>query len=148
VRDLGEEPGQGERPNRDDVIRYIRGCDDEAELRQLMSLIQARLRELREQARRWTEDDVLTFWTASNDRQKMLIRFMANRRGTTFLSDVKRELGWKGTTVGPVIGGINNRARRLGFRDVIKVEWVRRNGEWDAKYTLDEDFLRAVRAVL
>jgi len=73
---------------------------------------------------------------------------MANRGGTTFLSDVKRELGWGGQTVGPLIGGLNNRARNLGFKDVVKVNEVRRNGEWDKKYTLDKDFLRAVGALL
>ena len=143
---MGEETGR--RITLSDVIRYIRDCYIEAELKQIIQAAQARWRELRELGRPWTEDDVLTFWAASNERQKMLIRFIANRGGTTFLSDVKRELGWGGQTVGPLIGGLNNRARNLGFKDVVKVNEVRRNGEWDKKYTLDKDFLRAVGALL
>ena len=133
----------------EDVARFINSCDDEIILRYIINLAQSRLKQLREErARPWSEAAVQSFWIESPDSARTLIRYIVEHGGVAFLSDIKRDLGWDGKKTGAVVGGLNNRARRNRFRDVIRVEWTRRNGEWDARYSLDQDFLRAIRAVL
>jgi len=127
------------------IIESIRSLNNLNDLKRIRDVVDERIEELRK-GKEWTDNAILELWKRLSEDQRRLIRFLAKNGGEALKSEVMKEFDWKEMKVTGVIAGINNRARNMGFKDVIEGEYVQINGDWDRKYKLDRSWLNFIKS--
>jgi formyltetrahydrofolate hydrolase len=129
----------------DRLIEKVKESEDLALLKRIRDVADRRIRELRtKKAKDWTKDVFEEMWEELSEDGKKFIKILVSKRGVAFKSEVEQEAGWKEMKITGIVAGINNRSRNLGYKDMVRREDVRRDGEWDTKYTLDGGCLQFI----
>jgi len=132
--------------NVEDVVKAINSMTDLNDLKRIRRVVNERIRKLRiDKAKGWSNEAIRELWDRLSEDQRRLIKYLVDKGGNALKSEIIRDFGWKEMKVTGVLSGINNQARNMGFKDVVTRTGIRRNGDWDIKYSLNKAWLDAFR---
>lgn len=130
----------------DGVVKWLKSLNDVKVLKRVVRVAYERIDELREGVE-WSDEAIQELWGLLSEDAKRLIKYLAEKGGSAFKSEVLKNFGWKEMKPTGVIAGINTRARNMGYKAVVKRTNVKIGGGWDVKYELNEKWLNFIKSL-